>query len=138
MLDKLKSAAMAVSNLAGDALTAGVEKLKGSLDELSAASGDLEQVGYRIGQIELVASIPPRIVLFLTRLGTGTTEAYQAILARHANNTTLRTVVSMLQLGDKLIERVPLKGRRCTQLVVELSVPPTVRLVYDPVPGGPT
>jgi hypothetical protein len=137
MLGKIKSAARAVADYAGDALGAGVEKLKASLDELSAASGDLEQLGYRVGSIELACTLPPRLILFLSRQGTATPEAYQAILAKHAENKTLRTVIGLLQLADRLAEQVKMQGRRCSQLAVELGLPPSVRLIYEPAPAAP-
>jgi hypothetical protein len=136
MLGRIKSAAAAVAGAAGDKLAVGAEKLMGPLGELAAASGDLEELGYRAGQIELVCSLPPRLVVFLTRKGSASPEAYQAILARHAGSHTIRTVVGLLQMADRMAERVKLQGRRCSQLALELGVPPSIRLIYDPAPGG--
>lgn len=137
MLDRIKSAAKVVADLAGDTVTAGVEKFKASLDDISAASGDLEQLGYRIGSIELACTLPPRLILFLWREGTATPEAYQAILAKHSTNQTLKTVIGLLQMADRLAEQLKMKNRRCSQLAVELGLPPSVRLIYDPVPAPP-
>ena len=49
----MTAAAKAVTDMAGDALAAGLGQVEAALAELSAASGDLEELGYRLGQIEL-------------------------------------------------------------------------------------
>src|SRR5262245_63725300 len=124
MLGKIKAAAKAVTDLAGDALTAGLGQVEASLAELSAASGDLEQLGYRLGQIELACTLPPRLIIYLARHGKAGKEAYQAVLAKHAEHTTVRTVVSMLQTADRLAEQIKWGDRRCSGLAIELGIPP--------------
>lgn len=132
MIEHLKSAARSVAGLAGDTLSAGMEHLKESLVELSAASEDLEQLGYQLGQIEVSCSIPPRLIVFMARQGKASAEAYQAMLAKHEKRTTVKTVIHLLQMGDKLVEQVKIPGRSCTYLGLELGIPPSVRLIYDP------
>ena len=130
MLGKIKAAAQAVADLGNDTLAAAFTTLKGPLDELSAASGDLEQLGYRLREIELVCTLLPRIVVYLTREFAAREEAFQAVLANHANHRTVRTVVGLLQQTDRLLGKMELTGRRCTALAIELGVPPSVRLIY--------
>ena len=109
MLDKIKSAAKAVADIAGDTVGAGFEKVKGPLNELSAGAPDLERVGYRVGEIEVVLTLPPRLVLYLSREAPATEEAFQALLANYANNQTMRTVstTASLRLGEALVLTIP-------------------------------
>jgi hypothetical protein len=130
MFGKIKDAARVVASVAGETIGAGFETLKGPLDELSAASPDLERIGYRVKEIELVCSLLPRIVVYLARDGAVSEETVQAVLAAHPGNRTFSTLVGLLRQADRLLDRVKLKGRRCTGLAVELGVPPCVRVMY--------
>jgi hypothetical protein len=132
MFGIIKAAAKAVVGKAGDTLVAGLVKLTGSLNELSAASPDLERVGYCVAEIELVGALPPRLVVHLTRGAHTHPEAFQAVLASHTGNKTIRAVVALLQQAERVARKIELKGRRCTGLVVELGLPPCVRLRYTP------
>ena len=139
MLRKIKDAAKAVASAAGETVGAGFEKLKGPLDELSAASPELERIGYRIREIELVCALLPRIVVYLTRECAVSEDVYQAVLAAHPENKTFRTIAGLLRQADRLLGKVELKGRRCTGLAVELGLPPCLRLMYtsDEPRGAP-
>src|SRR5262249_919859 len=77
MVGKIKAAAKAVTDLAGDTLAAGLGQVEASLEELSAASPDLEELGYQLGQIELACTLPPRLIIYLARHGKASKEAYQ-------------------------------------------------------------
>ncbi|MFL6111156.1 MAG: hypothetical protein ACJ786_07380 [Catenulispora sp.] len=129
--------ARAVADRAGGALAAGAETLKGSVGELTAAGPDLERVGYRLGDVELVVTIVPRLVVYLTRVAAVGDEAFQAVLADHPNERTFRTLVGLLRQANRILGRVELRGRRCTGLTVELGVPPAIRLVYAATEPGP-
>jgi hypothetical protein len=143
MFRKIKSAARAVAGKAGDTLSAGFDKLKGPLDELSVAAPEFERIGYRVREIEVVCTLLPRLVVYLTREAAVNEDAYGAVLAAQANNQTFQTVAGLLRQADRLLDRVKLKGRRCTALAVELGVPPSLRLIYGcpdtraVVPGAP-
>ncbi len=138
MFAKIKDAARAVASVAGDSLGAGLEKLKGPLDELSAASPAFERIGFRIREIELVCSLLPRIVVYLDREASVSEDVYQAVLAAHPDNQTFRSVAGLLRQADRLLDKVEIKGRRCTGLAVELGVPPCLRLMYHTVREGGT
>jgi hypothetical protein len=136
MFGKIKGAARAVAGVAGDTLGAGLEKLKGPLDELSAASPAFERIGYRIREIELVCALLPRIVVYLDREASVNEDVFGAVLAAHTDNQTFRTVAGLLRQADRLLDRVEIKGRRCTGLAVELGVPPCIRLMYHTTREG--
>jgi hypothetical protein len=59
----------------------GVERVQAQVEEFSAAAQALEQVGYRLGEVELELSIPPRFIVHLHREAGVTDEAFQAVLA---------------------------------------------------------
>jgi hypothetical protein len=137
MFRKIRDAAWVAAGLAGETFAAGAEKLKGSVGELSAAGPELERVGYLLGDIELVCTIPPRLVVHLTRVAAVGDEAFQAVLADHPDGRTFRTLVGLLRQANRILGRVEPRGRRCTGLAVELGLPPAVRLIYAPVEPGP-
>src|SRR5262245_27167610 len=128
MFDRIKSAVGAVRELAQDAVEAGVEKSKAQLDELAAVAPALEQLGYRIGEIELAVSVPPSILVHMTRESAPSAEAFQAAQANFAGRSTILTVLKLIQLAEWTQAKVPLKGRRYVGLVAELGLPPVVRL----------
>jgi hypothetical protein len=140
MFGKIKATAKAVAGRTGDVLAAGFEKLKGPVDELSAASPDLEQVGYQVAEIELECGLIPRVIVHLSRQFDAGPEAFQAALASHAGNRTFCSLVRLLRQAERVVGKVQFRGRRCTGLAVELGIPPCVRLRYaapDPRPAPP-
>jgi hypothetical protein len=132
MFGHFKKAARAVKDKVGDLLGAGFDKLKAPLEELSASSGELEKVGYRVGEIELECSLPPRIILHLIRQADATDEAFQAVLANQAGNRTFCTLVGLLRQTNRMLTTVSLKGRRLHEVEVGLGLIPSVRLKYAP------
>jgi hypothetical protein len=130
MLDKIKKAAGAVTGTMTDALGAGFEKLKAPLDDLAGSSEALEQLGYRVGEIELEFSLPPRIILHLLREAVVSDEAFQAALANHAANRTFCLVAGLLRQTNRVVDRVQIKGRRMTEVEVSLGIIPSVKLKY--------
>ena len=130
MFNQIKKAANAVSGTVGDIVGAGFEKLKAPLEDLSAASGELEKLGYRMGQIELEFSLPPHIILHLLREKIVHDEAFQAALANHADNRTFCMVVGLLRQTNQLVDRVPIKGRRLVEVEMSLGIIPSVKLKY--------
>jgi hypothetical protein len=151
MLDRIRGAAKAVTDKVGDVLGAGWDRLKGQIDELAAASPALGQIGYRIGEIDLEFTIPPRLVVHLARFADAGDEAFQAVLANHADNATFCAVVRLLRQTNRVLGRVQIKGRRLREVEVSLGLPPSVRARYaapedapgpaspaGPPPPGPT
>jgi hypothetical protein len=130
MLDKIKKAAGAVTGTMTDALGAGFEKLKAPLDDLAGSSEALEQLGYRVGDIELEFSLPPRIILHLLRERVVSDEAFQAALANHAANRTFCLVAGLLRQTNRVVDRVQIKGRRLHEVEVALGIIPSVKLKY--------
>jgi hypothetical protein len=131
------SAAGAVAGAAGDLFNAGIDKLKEWVDDISAASPQLQAVGYRVADIQLELSLTPRVVVELVREADVPDEAFQAVLANHAANKTLGTLVRMIQQARRVEKRVPLKGRRFRSLEVELGLPPAARMRYAECPEEP-
>ena len=85
-----------------------------------------------MGDIEVVATIPPRVSAAFKRVRSATDAEYDAALAANPHRRTLRTVLGLLRRADHMLERTTLKGRRCTVVVLELSLIPSIRLVYSP------
>jgi hypothetical protein len=130
MLDKIKKAAGVVAGTMTDALGAGFDKLKGPLDELAASSEALEKLGYRVGEIELEFSLPPRIIVHLVREAVVSDEAFQAALANNAANRTFCLVTGLLRQANRVVDKVQIKGRRMSEVEVGLGIIPSVRLKY--------
>jgi hypothetical protein len=137
MFSSIKKAASAVSGTVGDAFNAGFEKLKVPLDELASASGALASLGYRVGDIDLEFTLPPRIVVHLHHEAVVGDEAFQAALANHADNRTFCLVASLLRQTNRTVDRVQLKGRRLAEVELALGIIPSVKLKYSDVPAGP-
>jgi hypothetical protein len=130
MLDKIKKAAVAVTGTMTDAFGAGFEKLKAPLDDLTGSSEALEQLGYRVGEIELEFSLPPRIIVHLLRETAVSDEVFQAALANNAENRTFCLVAGLLRQTNRVVDRVHIKGRRLSEVEVALGIIPSVKLKY--------
>jgi hypothetical protein len=149
MFDKIKSAAGtaagavagaagaaagAVAGVAGDLLGAGIDTLKGWVDDIAAASPHLKAVGYEVADLKLELSLSPRVIVELVREAEAGDEAFQAVLANHPDNKTLRTLVRMVQQANRVDRRVRPQGRRFRSLEVELGLPPVARMRYVDCP----
>lgn len=135
MIGAIKSAAQSVSDAIQGMASAGLDKLKTSVDGFVAASPELEEIGYRVNAIELCCALSPCITVFLDRQKTPHDEAFDGLLARHADNATLRTVVGLLRQTEKIIAKFDLQKQHCTSLALELGVPPRMRLIYTEKPA---
>ena len=130
MLGTLKSAAQSFADTVSGALSAGLDKVKASVEEFAAASPELEEIGYRVCATELCCALVPYVTVFLVRERAPSEEGFQALLARQSSNATLRTVVTLLRQTEKIIATFDLRGQRCSTVALELGIPPRVRLVY--------
>jgi hypothetical protein len=130
MLNRIKQAASSAAGSVGDAVTAGFDRLKKPLEDLTASSEALEQLGYKLGQIELEFSLPPHVIVHLLRETVVHDEAFQAALANHADNRTFCIVAGLLRQANHLVDRVAVKGRRMCEVEVSLGIIPSVKLKY--------
>jgi hypothetical protein len=131
------AAASAVAGAAGDLLSAGVDKLQAWVDDIAAASPHLQGIGYRLGDLKVELSLSPRVLVELVKEADVPDEAFQAVLANHPNETTLRTLVRMAGQANRIAKRVQPKGRRFQSLEVELGLPPAARMRYVECPEPP-
>jgi hypothetical protein len=143
VLNKIKNAAGAAASAVGSAVSgilgAGVDKLAHWVDEISAASPHLRAVGYRVGNLQLELSLTPRVIVELVKEADVHDEAFQAVLANHAGNKTLCTLVKMIQQARRVEAKIRLTGHRFAALEVELGLPPGMRMRYaeGPKPVAP-
>ncbi|MCI0463708.1 MAG: hypothetical protein L0Z62_42780 [Gemmataceae bacterium] len=131
------SAAGTVAGATGTLLNAGIDKLKEWVDEVSAASPLLKDVGFEVGDIQLELSLKPRVLVRLIRQADAPDEAFQAVLANHSGNKTLGILVRMIQQARRMEKRIPIKGRRFQSLEVEMGLPPAARMCYVECPEEP-
>jgi hypothetical protein len=141
LFKKAKDAAGALAGKAGEVLGAGVDKLKTVIDEVSASSPYLREVGYTLSEIELQLSLIPCVILHLLKERDVPDEAFDAVLTNHADRKTLCTVVRLVRQANYVQEKIQLKSRRFKELEVTLSLPPSLRLKYgeqiEPIPEPP-
>lgn len=130
MMDKVKEAASSIAGKAGELTGAGLDKLKQTVDEIMDSSAKLEAIGYRLTDVELMITLVPRAILHLVKEFDATEEAYIGLLRENASSKTLCTVVKLLKQVDYVKSKVPVKGRRFKELIVDLGVPPAVSLKY--------
>ncbi len=130
MFEKIKGAARAVKDTVGNVVGAGFETVKGQIDELSEMAPALEQVGYHVTQIDLDFTLPPRVVIHLSRDADKPDEAFQAVLANNAGKRTFCTLVALLRQANNLIGKTQIKGRALHDVEVSLGLPPGLKLKY--------
>jgi hypothetical protein len=131
MFTQIKKAANAVAESMTDAVSAGFDKLQAPLNDLAATSDSLATIGYRLGDVELELTIPPRIAVHLHREKRVHDEAFQGVLANNQGNRTLCTVVRLLWQTNRVIDRMPLKGRQLHEVEIGLGLIPSVKLKYE-------
>jgi len=137
LFGKLKSVAGGATDKAAELAVAGFEKLTGPVNDLGALGPAVEKVGYRVGEIELEAGLPPRVIVHLTREFEAGDEAFQAAFASLDGNRTATTVLYLLQQANRVVGKVHIKGRRLRGVEVSLGLPPSIRFKYAEVPVAP-
>src|SRR5262245_10989028 len=106
LLDKLKTKA---GEVASDLASAGVQKLKDIIDEVHSFAPHLQEVGYRLLQLDVEFSLSPRVILHLDRDFEANEEQFAALLANHPNRKTMSLVVKALQQANHLQTRLGLE-----------------------------
>jgi hypothetical protein len=137
VLDKAKAAVQGLADMAGNLLGAGVDKIKGAIDEVIAGSAELQHVGYRLTDVELRLALSPSVIFHLVREREAIAEAFEAVLANNKKNRTLCTVVKLLRQVNAVQRRVQPKDRQFRSLEIELGLPPVVRMKYTEVTPSP-
>src|SRR5262245_30891263 len=130
VFEQLKTAATALADKISDIQSAGKDKLRAMLDELSIAFTQLEGVGYHVTDVELAVGLPPSITVYLVKQGEPTDEAFTAILANNQGRTTACTLIRLVRQANSWAESLRWGERRCRMVAVELGLRPAVRLVY--------
>jgi hypothetical protein len=130
MLERIKGAAKSVKDKVGGLVGGGLDTLKGQVEELSDASPALAQLGYHLAEIDLELGILPRVVVHLGRDQAVTDEAFQAVLANHAEKRTFCILVGLLRQANALVDKVQFKGRCLSGVEVSLGLPPSLKLKY--------
>ncbi len=130
MLESIKGAARTVKDTVAGVFGSGFDALKGQVDELSETAPALAELGYRLLEIDIDFTIPPKVVVVLERDNAVTDEAFQAVLANNAGKTTFCLVVGMLRKVNGLIGSTHIKGRVLRGVEVSLGLPPGVKLRF--------
>jgi hypothetical protein len=130
ILDKVKGAANTIASSTIDACGAGLDSARKTLDEISAASADLEALGYTVRDIEVSVSVPPAVTVFLTRTGEPTEEAFTAALANRSGQSTAWLLIKLTQQADRWSNSLRMGGRRCREIAIDLGIRPAVRLMF--------
>ena len=131
MFDKVKAAAQAVADKAGEWASASLDKIKETVDALTASAVELPRVGYRLTDLELELSLLPRVIVCLERDREAHEEEFQALLATKRDSSTFTVLVKLLQQANAMDRRLKPRDRRLTGLRVELGVPPVLNLRYS-------
>jgi hypothetical protein len=131
VFEKMKAAADALADTVGSVKSAGMDKIRAMLDELSGAFADLEGVGYHAEDVELALGLPPSVTVYLVKRGEPTDEAFVALLANNKDRKTARTLIRLVRQANNWAESLSWGERRCRMVAVELGIRPAVRLVYS-------
>jgi hypothetical protein len=130
VFNKVKDGAGFIASQAAELCGVGMDAARGILEDVAAASGDLEALGYEVRDIEVTVSVPPSVTVFLTRHGDPTDDAFGAALARRSGQRSAWLLLKMVQQGNAWSTSLRFGGRRCRQFAVDLGLRPAVRLMF--------
>jgi hypothetical protein len=130
LFNKVKDGAGLLASQAAELCGVGMDAARGILEDVAAASGDLEELGYEVRDIEVTVSVPPSVTVYLIRHGEPTDDAFGAALARRAGQRSAWLLLKMVQQGNSWSTSLKFGGRRCRQLAVDLGLRPAVRLMF--------
>lgn len=129
MFDKLKS--MATDAVAATK-TGGVEKIKVAVDEVMLAIRALEPAGFKFPEVAITMGLIPSLTVTIDRTSVNGEGNLDAALRTLEGRTIATTFVKAIAGADKLTTAIPFPGHKATRFEIELSVPPTVKVIYEP------
>src|SRR5437016_6198389 len=106
MFNKLKSTVGDLASKAGDLKNMGVEALQATVKEFNEARPLFIQVGYRVGKVDVVIGITPRVNFVLERVASVEDSVYDELLAAHKGNKVFATILTALRQASLLQSRI--------------------------------
>jgi hypothetical protein len=134
LFSKIRAVADALADKASSVKTAGIDTLQAMLEEASSAFAGLEEVGYRVADIELAVGLPPSATVYFFKQGQASDEAFAALAANFNSRRTASTLIALVRQADQWAGALRWGDRTCRMVAVELGLRPAVRLIYS-VPG---
>jgi hypothetical protein len=138
VLDKLKSAASKVAETASSLSQAGSDQLRTAVAEITAGLEILKANGSEVGKMEIRLGVIPSAILSVSRSEQLTVERLEAIKAEHSGQRYLSSLMSGLIVAERMASSLQTPGQRLVGFKVELSAPPAVSLIYEPIRRGTT
>jgi hypothetical protein len=129
MFDKLKSLA---TEAAAATRAGGVEKIKVAVDEVMVAIRALEPAGFTFPEVAVTMGLIPSLTVSIDRTRVNAGASLDAALQTLEGRSIATAFVKALAGADKLSTMIPFPGRKATRFEIELSVPPTVKIFYEP------
>lgn len=111
--------------------TGGTDKLRSAAEEINAAIAALEPLGFAFPEVCVTLSLIPGIKVTIDRARVVAGSDLDEVARKLENRPVASALIKAIATADKISTSIPLPGRRVTQYEVELSVPPTVCLIYQ-------
>lgn len=137
MLDKLKAAAASakakVSEVAGSITEGGAEKARLAVEEVTTGFAVLREKGVSFEEMEVKISLIPSITIGVYRSSSVSMAELEEFKATHQDKKYLSALVTGILTAERLAPSMTVRGQRLTGYKVELSIPPSLSLVYKPI-----
>lgn len=132
MLDMLKAAASKVSDTAGHLAANGAEKLNQAMTEIQGGLALLRSLGSTVGEMEVRLGLMPSVTLNISRSAQLDAARLEALKQEYAEQKYIGAMLAGMLIAERMADGVQTPGQRLNGYKIELSVPPSVTLVYSP------
>lgn len=106
------------------------EKAAALTNDVIALAPVIEQTGYRIKEINIGVSVPPRIIIHFEKFAEISQEQIDAILQENQDKRLLKVIVQTLKAADAFQQKLTTGSFTFNEINISLSVPPEVQIKF--------
>lgn len=106
------------------------EKAAALTNDVIALAPVIEQTGYRIKEINIGVSVPPRIIIHFEKFAEISQEQIDAILQENQDKRLLKVIVQTLKAADSFQQKLTTGSFTFNEINISLSVPPEVQIKF--------
>lgn len=106
------------------------EKVALITNDLIALSPIIEKTGYRAKEINIGASVPPRIVFHFEKFADVSAAEIAEILKSNEDKTLLKVIVNTLVSADEFQQKLTLGSFKFNEIAIEIGIPPEVNVKF--------
>lgn len=129
-LNKIKEGTEQLGNMGAGLGAGAVDKVADLVNDLIATLPLLEEAGYRTNEFNIQVALSPVITLHFAKTAELDEVSLQELKERYRDRKMFQMILKMLSTASALLPKIKASGFDAEEIVVDVSVPPSVSLRY--------